>query len=72
MQKRLGMSNFGKCFSWQLDHLGGVSLQKKFVGTKTYQNFFQTERRLSNPLWVIAGICWTGLSPRRPLPSRPT
>jgi len=37
--------------------------------TKTYQEFWpQTEKRLSRPLWVFAGICWTGLSPQKPSP----
>jgi hypothetical protein len=42
---------------------------KEFCETRTYQKYWpQTERRLSNPLWVVAGICWTGLSPQKPLP----
>lgn len=45
---------------------------KEICETATYQEFWpQAERRLSNPLWVIAGICWTGLSPQKPLPEPP-
>jgi hypothetical protein len=40
--------------------------------TKTYEEFWsQNERKLSRPLWVIAGICWIGLTPKTPLPEHP-
>jgi len=40
--------------------------------TKTYEEFWpQNEPRLSKPLWVIAGISWTGLTPQKPLPEPP-
>ena len=40
--------------------------------TKTYKEFWpQDETRLSKPLWVIAGICWTGLTPQKPLAEPP-
>jgi len=45
---------------------------KTICETKTYEEFWsQNEPRLSKPLWVIAGICWTGLSPQKPLPEPP-
>ena len=45
---------------------------KIFCETKTYQEFWpQNEPRLSEPLWVVAGLCWAGLSPQKPLPEPP-
>jgi hypothetical protein len=40
--------------------------------TKTYEEFWSNaEPRLSRPLWVIAGICWMGLTPKKPSPEPP-
>lgn len=37
--------------------------------TETYKKLWpNSDPRLSWPLWVIGGICWTGLSPDKPLP----
>lgn len=45
---------------------------REICETKTYQEFWsRTEKRLSNPLWVIAGICWVGLTPQKPSPEPP-
>ncbi len=45
---------------------------KIFSETKTYQEFWsKSEPRLSEPLWVVAGLCWAGLSPKKPLPEPP-
>jgi len=37
--------------------------------TETYKEYWpKSDRRLTWPLWVIGGLCWTGLSPGKPLP----
>lgn len=42
---------------------------KTICETKTYKEFWsQTEQQYSNPLWIIAGICWIQKSPEKPSP----
>lgn len=40
---------------------------KSIASTKTYQLYWNQDLpKYSEPLWVVAGICWKGLSPSKP------
>lgn len=57
---------YGEWMMWSGEF--GAALAK----TPTYSEFWPTsDRRFTMPLWVISGICWTGLNPRKPEPIPP-